>query len=92
MPPSKYREFRELAARREIVCFEEYGEVLYYGYERRVPDAIRQEMAEEYGIDEEYMRWLIEDGELARRLFLKEKEAEDDKRIGEIVAMLKKRE
>lgn len=49
-------------------------------------------MKEKHNIDEKYMQWLEQDYEKARQAYLKEKEAHDNKRIGDIVAMLKKQQ
>lgn len=85
----KYREFAQLVARRATVRFKDYGTILRYGYERTVPDPIKLEMKEKHGIDEAYMQWLIADADKERQAFLKEKEVQENKRIGDIVAMLK---
>lgn len=86
---NKYSSFRNLVAQRTTVHFKDYGDILCYGYERQVPPQVKQEMKEKYHVDENYMTWLIQDFENARQAFLKEKEIEDNKRIADIVTMLK---
>lgn len=89
---SKYKSFRNLVARRATVRFTDYGDIMRYGYERQVPAAVRQEMIDGYGCDDTYMQWLIQDAEKARQEYLKEKEVEENKRIDDIVTMLKKKQ
>lgn len=84
-----YTKLRGLIAQRAVVCFKEYGRILRYGYDREVPAAIKQEMKEKHGVDEVYMQWLIEDARKARQAYLKEQAVQENKRIGDIVAMLK---
>ena len=92
MPPHKYGEFVRLAASRAAVSFDDFGEIIRYGYQGQVPDSVKSEMKEKHNIDEKYMQWLEQDYEKARQAYLKEKEAHDNKRIGDIVAMLKKQQ
>lgn len=92
VPRNKYKEFRHRVAQRLTTNFADYGNIIRYGYDWQAPDNVKQEMAEQYGCDEAYINWLIEDADKARNAFLKQKEVYDSKRLGDIVAMMKKQQ
>jgi len=87
--PSKYREYVEKTSKHEMITFSDYGEIIKYGYEESVPDDIRIEMEREYGCNENYLDTLTKKLRAEQVAFLNKKE---DKRITDIVAMLKKKQ
>lgn len=86
--PSKYKEFIQATKAQLPICLTEYGVILECGFEETVPDEIMEKMKELYEYDEHYMDNLARDIRASKAIFLKEQE---DKRINDIVTMLKKK-
>jgi hypothetical protein len=87
--PSKYQEFMRESDLHKPINFDDYGVILKCGLEEDVPDSIKEEMKREHGVDENYLARLRDDVLKAQATFLTAKES---KRIGDIVAMLKKKQ
>ena len=84
--PSKYKEFMQLCRQRKPKRFTDYGTILKYGYNKQVPTAAKTEMREKYGWDDNYIEKLAEDVKEEQKKFVRKQE---DKKLGDIVAMLK---
>jgi hypothetical protein len=87
--PSKYREFVDKTKRREMINYSDYGDIIKFGREKVVPAAIKDEMKQQYGFDDNYEAVVIDKFKKAQIEFLTKQETA---RINNIVAMLKKRE
>jgi len=87
--PSMYKQFLKETAAHRPISFEEYGEILKYGYDQEVPLAVKEEMKLKYNFDDQYMAKLTQKVIQAQIVFFKNKETQ---RIGDIVAMLKKKQ
>ena len=85
--PSKYAEFMEFTAARKPIRLTEYGVILEYGLDAEVPADVQQAMKQKHGFDNDYKAKLIREIKKAQAEFL---ENQENKRIGDIVAMLKK--
>lgn len=85
--PSMYQKYLRAVAERRMVRFDEYGAILKYGFEMRIPSAIQEEMEQRYQFDEKYMDILAQKVKEAQIAFLKNKE---NQRLGDLVAMLRK--
>lgn len=90
--PSKYKEYKRLSAQHTMIRFSDYGKILRRGYGEEVPAEVKQEMKEKYGCDDNYVEWLRRDIEKERTVFLKDQEEKENKRIGDIVAMMKQKQ
>jgi hypothetical protein len=86
--PSRYSEFMRLTASRQPISLKEYGEILKCGLDKTVPEAARQEMARDYGCDDNYLSLLAEDVRKAQLAYLTDQVSHN---IGDIVAKLKKK-
>jgi len=87
IPPSKYQEFHRLSKERQAFNLEEYGEVIICGCDKEPPAAAKEQMKAEYDFDEEFSK------KLEARMLEESKnhiEKVEDKRIMDIVSMLKK--
>jgi len=84
--PSRYSEFMQKTKARYVMVLGEYGTVIAAGFETEAPAEVKQEMRDKYGFDEEYQEKLIQRVRAEQDTFMKAKE---DKRIMDIVAMLK---
>jgi len=84
--PSKYKEFIEATKARKPIRHKDYGKVLKHGFAKQVPLDVQDEMKREHGFDEHYLETLAKELRVARTQFDKQQE---DKKIGDIVAMLK---
>jgi len=87
VPPSKYRAFVDATRRGEPMDLSGYGRVLCDGHAPSPSDDVRRMMRDQYGFDEEFEQRLIAEVLKEQAGFLKEQE---EKRLGDIVAMLKK--
>lgn len=90
--PAKYKEFLRQSVRRMPMKYQNYGTILRYGFDKEVPPAVREEMKAKYGSNSDYQKWIEDSVEKEKQQFRKEKEAQEDKRIGNIVAMLKQKQ
>jgi hypothetical protein len=84
--PSKYKEFIQATKARKSITHKNFGTVLKYGFDKQVPLAAQEEMKQKHGFDENYLQKLAKDLKAAKTQFDKQQE---DKKIGDIVAMLK---
>jgi len=84
--PSKYKAFTDKASRKEVIEYNQYGEIIQYGFDTVVPESIKELMKREYGCDDKFMDVLVADFKAAQASFLKEQE---NKRISEFIAMMK---
>lgn len=85
--PSLYAEFMHRVKTNQSVRFKDYGDILRYGQDEEIPDDVRQEMKEKHGCHDNYVEFLAQDIKNAEALYQKN----EDKRIGDIVAMLKQK-
>jgi len=94
LKPSKYIEYMRLAAakNRKPMKFDEYGELLDYGYDKDVPVPIKQKMKELYGCDENYPMRIEQEVEKARTAYLKEEREKDTARFKDLATMLKEKQ
>lgn len=86
--PSKYREFVDKTKRREMINYPDYGDIIKFGREEIVPAAIKDEMKQQYGFDDNYEAVVIDKFKKAQMEFLTKQETA---RINDIVSMLKKK-
>lgn len=87
--PEKYEEFiHHTAEKRAPLMFQEYGEILKYGFDEIVPKSVKQEMKEKHGYDES----IIQELEKEQTAYLKEKSAEETIRFTELAAMMKQKQ
>lgn len=86
--PSKYREFMCRTENHQPVRFKDYGDILRYGFDKDIPLEVKREMKEKYGCDDHYMEFIIQDIQNAENTF----QEENNQRIANIVAMLKKKQ
>jgi len=85
--PSRYREFMQKTTAREIITLGDYGTVIVADFQTEAPPDVKQEMHEKYGFDDSYQEKIIQRVYGERNAFMKAKE---EKRIMDIVLMLKK--
>lgn len=85
--PSKYKDFKRLTSQHAPINLSDYGNILKYGFDKQVPDYVKEEMKREHGCDEDFRTTLANDVNNAQGTFLKKQE---EMRITDIVAMLKK--
>jgi eukaryotic-like serine/threonine-protein kinase len=86
--PSKYAEFMELTSNGKKIVYSDFGKILEYGWEKKVPASMKQKMKEKYDCDDDFMKKFTKDFKEAQVLFLQHQEAA---RIADIVEMLKKK-
>ncbi len=84
--PSKYREFYELTANRQVLQLNDFGEIIKGGFEVSPPADIISFMRDEYGFDENYEKALQDEVTRQRGKFTAKQE---EKRLMDIVAMMK---
>jgi hypothetical protein len=84
--PSKYEEFKRITAAHQPIVLADYGNILKYGFDQQVPDAVKEEMKREYAWDDNYLTTLANDVKKEQGVFIKKQE---EMRITDIVAMLK---
>jgi len=87
--PSKYKEFLQANKENKSIRHKDYGKVIKRGFDKNVPLVVQEEMKAKYGFDENYIENLTQKIKSAKTEFLKQ---QDDKKISDIVAMLKKRQ
>jgi hypothetical protein len=87
--PSLYREFCARTKAGDALTLSDYGTIITIGYDAEPPAEVVAEMREKYGFENDYETKLINEAKGQQGEFLKKKE---DKRIGDIVAMLKKKQ
>jgi hypothetical protein len=87
--PSKYKEFMQAAKAHKTIRHKDYGKILKHGFDKIIPSTVQEEMKQKYGCDENYIDNLAQKLKAARTQFDKKQE---DKKIGDIVAMLKKKQ
>ena len=87
--PSKYKEYIRLTEAHQPLRLSDYGTILKYGFEPEVHGDIYEGMQREHGFDEQFLPKLIDDIKKTQNEFLK---AQENQRIGNIVAMLKKKQ
>ncbi len=87
--PSKFQDFVRAVRSGTPKVFEDYGTILKFGYDKEVPESVKEEMKQQYGFDENCIENLKKDIRAEQKKFLEKKE---DNRIGDIVAMLKKKQ
>jgi len=87
--PSKYGDFKRVTAAHEPIRLADYGDILKYGFDKHVPNAVIEEMKREYGCDDNFATVLANDIKSKQDSFLK---TQEEKRITDIVTMLKKQE
>jgi hypothetical protein len=85
--PSKYRDFMDKTKRREMINYPDYGDIIKFGRDEIVPAAIKDEMKQQYGFDDNYEAVVIDKFKKAQIEFLAKQEKS---RIDDIVSMLKK--
>ncbi len=86
--PSKHKEFKCITAEHKPIILTDYGSILKYGFDKQVPDSIKEEMQRDYDCDDNFLTTLANDIKKEQGTFLKQQE---DMRIGDIVAMLKRK-
>ena len=84
--PSRYKDFKRLTADHQPILLTEYGNILKFGFDDRVPTSVREEMKHNHGWDDTFLTTLAADVKAAQATFLKQQE---DMRIADIVSMLK---
>jgi len=87
--PSRYCEFMDLNEAKAQITPEEYGTILASGFESSAPPETIVMMRNTYGFDEQYLEKLRQGIVKDYVVFMKNKE---DQWIGDIVAMLKKKQ
>jgi hypothetical protein len=85
--PSKYASFHAATKARQSMMLSDYGRIIRYGNDAAVPAEEQEVMKNEYGFDDHYVEKLVKKAEVEQDVFLKQKE---DKRLMDIVAMMKK--
>lgn len=86
--PSKYKEFKEAIKDGKNLRFTDYGVVVKYGYDEKVPAAVKEEMRLKYGSEENYMDKVVNQIRDTKNVFLRHQEA---RRIFDVVEMLQKK-
>ncbi len=86
--PSKYKEFKRITAEHQPILLTDYGNILKYGFDKQVPDSVKEEMNREYGCNDNFLTSLANDLKKEQRVFLKKQE---ETRITDIVTMLKQK-
>lgn len=84
--PSKYTEFHERTSASETIVLNDYGNIIACGFETGPPPEVIRQMREEYGYDEHYAQKLKSEASRQRKIFSARQE---EKRVQDIVAMLK---
>jgi hypothetical protein len=86
--PSAYKKFRRLTLAKQPIILSEYGDVLASGYTARPEPEVVEMMQQKYGCDLDYETSLVNEALKQQGVFAKKHE---EKRIDDIVSMLKKR-
>lgn len=86
--PSRYEALVRAIRSGKSKDISDYGIIIKYGFDKQVPDAVKEEMLRNHHFDDEYMQQIEQEILAERKVFLDKKE---DERIGNIVAMLKKK-
>lgn len=87
--PSRYAEYRKNTLAEQPMLLGEYGIIVAAGFEEAAPMEVLQEMRDKYGYDEKYAEKLVNRLVEEQKLFFKRQE---DNRIMDVVAMLKKKQ
>jgi hypothetical protein len=84
--PSKFAEFHRLSSERKAIDLDDYGEVLAFGKKAEPSEATKDTMCFVHGFDENFQNRLVEELQKERSTF---GEKQEEKRVMDIVAMLK---